>query len=168
MKKTLITIDPGISGTGVAIWDYDSMKRPMPEGSRSIRAVTPDHVMQMRFSTKFQYLYELRAWIRRMNCMTVICEDADFRKGDKGQMVAESGDLVALARFIGSIEGTVILENIPFELVTANKWKGQLDKRKTVDRIKKIWPASVDVCGNEVTAHAWDAVGIGYWKLGLF
>lgn len=169
MKRTVFTIDPGISGTGIAVWDYNHFKNQLPDlGSRKYPIFSPEKVMQMRFGTKFEYLYELRAWIKRLDCHLVICEDADFRRGDKGSMVAESGDLVTLAKFIGSVEATVLFENIPVELVTANKWKGQLDKKKTVDRIKKIWPGSVDVCGNEKTAHAWDAVGIGFWKLGLF
>ncbi len=182
MRRTVFTIDPGMSGTGVAIWDHERFENEKIKPFLQLQTelgiigistcnfplISPEEIMQLRFKSKDEYINQLYSLLHWKNCARVICEDADFRRGDKGSMVAESGDLVTLAKFIGSVEATAILKNIPVELVTANKWKGQLDKKKTVDRIKKLWPASVDVCGNERTAHAWDAVGIGYWKLGMF
>lgn len=162
--KTVFTIDPGVSGTGLAIWNADLFG----VGKFPYEGYPPTKIMSIRYKDTASYFNTLQYGIRQLGCLKIICEDVDYRKGDKGQMVAESGDLVTLAKFIGAIQGIAFCEGVPIELVTANIWKGQLNKAKVVARLKKICPSLTNFCGDEEKAHDWEAVGIGFWKQGVF
>ncbi len=79
----------------------------------------------------------------------------------KGQMTAQKGDLVVLAKYIGGLLATFQLNGIEAETIDVMTWKGQLNKDVVKRRILKVWPKCS--CKN----HDWDAVGIGYYLMGL-
>lgn len=149
MKK-FISIDPGVSGTGLTFWDGGEF---------------PKFVMSMRGKTIGAYMEKIGDVFAKTEPDLVVIEEASYFQGDvRGEVTAKSGKLIKLAMYIGALEELCRFWEIPSELVTPMKWKGQIGKKIIEDRIKRIWP---DWDKHKITTdHAWDSVGIGFWKIG--
>lgn len=155
----IMFIDPGLSGTGVAVWRAEDFH------GASLTGVFRPPVFHKSFSRKNleSYVELLIELIGQYGVIEVWCENASYHGAGsaKGQMVASKGDLVKLAQLIGAYKATSYLEGVSFNLVSVMEWKGQLPKKVVNDRILKVWPECA--CTN----HDFDAVGIGLWKMGL-
>ena len=150
---TWISIDPGIGGSGVAVWKDKLSECDVPLATFSLRG-----------KTRGQYMTQFESIIKVWGVTSAVIENAmHFKANVRGKVCLDSGSLVKLAQFIGSLEEVCRSNGVLVTLVTPIKWKGQLSKSLTLKRINKLWcecPQKPD--------HLVDAVAIGYWRLGKF
>jgi len=146
-----LSIDPGLEGTGLAIWEGLEANRPLK-------------TMALKFKTKEEYLKSLNRILSEYMITYVLCEDTILFQGSaRGHASASTGKLFKLSRFIGAIEDLCNRLMIKFELIAPNKWKGQLPKDVACSRIKVLCPFIPDK-----PHHLIDAVGIGLYRMGKF
>jgi len=146
------SIDPGLTGTGIAIW----IKR------NSI----PVETYSLKYKTQKDYMSYIQEILYEHKVKWVIIEEVVYFSGSiTGQVSTTSGATFKLSRFIGSLEMLLDFMDINHALVTPMKWKGQLDKKNTERKIRELLP-NIDIKkGND---HEFDAVGIGLNVLGKF
>lgn len=159
MSKTAcisMSIDPGITGSGFAIW----------QGKRFQHAgiVFPGKIKKWQ-PAGYQVAAQLHEIAKINKIEKVFCEFPAFFQGGKGQVTAKSGSLVKLAWFCGFLETLFVTEFTPFEQVRVIDWKGQLPKDVVERRICKILKRGIT---KNLKSHMWDAVGIGLYKHGRF
>jgi Holliday junction resolvasome RuvABC endonuclease subunit len=155
----VLSVDPGLSGTGFAVWSGIHWKRlvnPIETG-----VLTYDDTSETWSRRGRRYFDALTELCQRHDVGNVFVEWPNYRPTAAGQMVAGSGDLgklffaASLAMIVPIVRG---FDGLPVPVVT---WKGQLTKQAVISRIKtKI--------GVEYTSHDADAVGIGLWAKGFF
>jgi Holliday junction resolvasome RuvABC endonuclease subunit len=158
----IISIDPGVSGTGYAVWDmlaWDRKQLVPPIEAKNLyhryKSINP--------TDKVREILASLVDVCERHCIThVICETPEYFDTVGGNMVAKTGDLVTLAKFVGAIEGVCFCKNYEIEYVLPRTWKGQLTKEMVKNRVLKILPEISS------TSHALDAIGIGLWKQGFF
>ncbi len=158
MSDRVIFIDPGIGGTGYAIWFYgefssyesgDTLYGPNEYGIINCKDV---NVQLEKFKRMIAYFRPLLMYI----------EDAAFMTGSlKGQAAARTGSVVKLAQYIGRLQQICQELRVTTELISVMKWKGTLPKKVVWDRIFKVLP---DL---KAKSHALDAIGLGLWKMGV-
>lgn len=142
-----ITIDPGIGGTGWAIWNKNWLLKSwgiiIPKGKVEHEKIT-NICLQLQFICYGNMVKE------------VYIEYPQVFRTD----IALSGALTKLGFAVGMITGCLLPRK--FELIEVTKWKGQLPKEVVAKRIRKILP------NKKIDSHAYDAVGIGLYKRGDF
>ena len=152
--KTSITIDPGISGTGYAIWNqkwnlllaggiYEPRVHNWMSKGRAIA------VGIFRICKKY-----------RVN--KVYIEFPRFMQSIGGQVTAKSGALVKLCWMVGFL--SAVLMDKKQELIEVNKWKGNLPKDIVEKRVRRILPK----LSKNLKSHTVDAIGIGLYLKGEF
>lgn len=146
-KVNTLSIDPGIAGSGVAVWKA---------GERN-----PFLNYPLRKKTRADYRNEFVSIVSMYDIKMVLIEKPGFQASEKGQMVLRKGDLVELCLFVGGMEMCLMEAGCLVELIDVATWKGQLPKDVVNRRIQKVFP-EVDA-----KSHDWDAIGIGFWATGL-
>jgi len=153
MNEHYMTIDPGLGGTGVAIWDAEAFNKrdALPVWHKAFRKNGLDKYLQ-EFTELIEWYGITKVWI----------ENAHYHGtgSAKGQMVAQTGGLVKLAKFIGALQGLCYSLKVQIKTVDVPEWKGQLPKDVVNMRILRVWPEC------DCTTHDWDAVGIGLYLQG--
>ena len=150
----LMAIDPGLQGTGVAIWNSTSHV-PIhcdvlngPKGVDWIRRVDTIAVQVSRLVQQYQV-------------DGIVCEMMEFHGTAKSAM-SWHGDLQRTLILIGTIYGMTRIRCPFFRLTPPSEWKGQLPKSVTIRRVRRA--IGREACRKlAITTHAWDAVGIGLW-----
>ena len=150
-----LTIDPGITGTGFAVWDFKW---------RLIRCgvITPPG----KYSWEDKMHYIGHALTEHSYCVKrVYIEYPQVFGGVGGRMVSAKGDLGKLFTTVGFILGYL---KCNFELVPVIKWKGQLPKKVVNSRIHEILSTKECALLSANQSHDWDSVGIGLYVKGKF
>jgi len=159
LKHYRMTIDAGITGTGIALWEearWNLLSPPIYTECFKPRAAVDEHIRLMFIVNSLQAVVQSLGTPRR-----VYIERPDYFQSYKGQVSAASGSLVILCLTAGAIAG-LFLDNLSW--VTVNDWKGQLPKHIVQDRIKqKLGLRDLSY----PTDHEWDAVGIGLYEKGF-
>lgn len=153
-EESVLTIDPGQGGTGIALWDKLEFDKEC-----ALPFLTASFVKKDAHAF-YQVFEEL---VKRYNVKSAFIENAHYHGSGsaKGQMVAQSGALVVLAKFIGGAEAILWRAGVSVRVVDVMEWKGQLPKEVVNMRILRVWPDC------SATNHDWDAVGIGMWAQGM-
>jgi Holliday junction resolvasome RuvABC endonuclease subunit len=150
-RTMYLTIDPGLAGTGWAVWDiswklkcwgviYESRELTGAEWHlRALDIANRVEILAMQHKIKIAYI-----------------EQPAFFQSAGGQTTARSGALIKLTTLVGMIMSK--LKTIT--PVAVNKWKGQLPKNIVIERIQALLP---DV---KAHTHAWDAIGLGLYLKG--
>lgn len=147
-----ISVDPGIRGTGFAVWQEDTLAawgNVFPKGKGF-------WVQRMR-----QVIAEFEKVLRVYpDCRLMVIEQPMYFSSAFGNAVATSGDLIKLASVFGGLLGLAMALKVPaIEPVPVTDWKGQLPKSVTEKRVRRAYPNYV------IEDHALDAVGLGiFWK----
>lgn len=155
MSIYVMTVDPGSEGTGWALW-----KAHLAENMSLILVDSgvisfPGERDWLRKCAKIAS--HLKNLVKTHGVSRVYCEEPRFLESRKGHVAARSDSLVKLAHIVGMFHG-VVMHHGMFFLVPL-EWKGQLDKKKVQERIKKV-------LGLEFKSHDADAVGIGLYLSG--
>ena len=167
-KRLVISIDPGIRGTGIAVWNANP--------GQWTKLQPPMHVGNLYPSSHANYTLDTR-WFHAAQEIALAIESIAFEKTTIthayieypsyfasyiGQAAAERGDLVKLTTLVGMLAH--IFRDRAY-LVPVNHWKGQLPKTVVEARIRSL--LGDDNC-NGWKSHTWDAVGIGLFMKGHF
>jgi len=146
-----ITVDPGLDGTGWAMWDgrdepeYTGVVRLKPS-EKSRYWLENSHLI----ATKFQAVLNL---FRSLD--TVYLEFPElWMESPKSMASAAKGDVFKLCYLTGYLGGLATLKGARVELLTPSKWKGQLPKNIVMERIEQA-------IGKTYKNHEADAVGMG-------
>ena len=126
-----ISIDPGVSGTGVAVW---------PSKYHPEERMLPCKTFSLTYNYKDQYMSDLTKIIGMYRVKECFCENATYFQGDdRGQVTLTSGKLIKLAQFIGGVEEVCRVNNVLITLVSPVKWKGQVPKHVTTRKVLEHW-----------------------------
>jgi hypothetical protein len=157
--SALMTIDPGLQGTGIAIWKDRRLVYTTVLTSRG--AESSDWIDRVnRIAVQVQEL-AIEYHVREM-----VSEWMEMHQSARAQMMWKSGDFQRTLFLIGTIYGLCEHFVVEFTTIPPSKWKGQLPKSVTINRVKKILGPSIGARLG-IETHAWDAVGIGLWHLGI-
>lgn len=163
MKSKLATVDPGLIGTGIAIWrdfarDSVPYKISVLCPSRKLPWLARCHILKQKLLTVYE----------QYNVCRVYCElPAYFGSSAVGHAAAQRGDVVKLTFAAGMAAAAIWEFGGDFETVEINAWKGQLPKEVVERRIRRLIGYK-DGFGDKIKTHAWDAVGIGLYLGGRF
>src|SRR3990167_4151964 len=147
----MVTIDPGINGTGYAIWGNKELKKYgviiPPKQFKSLKdkagyIITQLDIAMCKYLSKFNKVY---------------VEEPAFFQSAGGRVTAGSGSLIKLTLLVG-----MIINKFDAMSVKVNDWKGQLPKEVVIQRIKNTLKEQV----KDVKTHAWDAIGMGLYLKG--
>lgn len=154
----LLAIDPGLVGTGWAVWqgkDHTPIACGVINGPRDVE-------WQERVDVIVSAILDI---IYQYDVLVIVCEQMEMYETAASSMSWKTGDLQRTVFLIGSISGATRRKIQRMVLTPPREWKGQLPKSVTIYRVKKTLGA--DVCRRlNIKTHAWDAVGIGLWFLG--
>lgn len=164
-----LSIDPGISGMGIACWDelswgkrippvwvrniYPKRYRKYPESWEtriSVIMFQLDEIFNENYPINHVYMeFPEKENSVRGNAAIV----SKVRDGTK-----EPGDIFKLMYLCGAIGELCRIYDVLITLYLPSEWKGQLSKSIVEDRIKLRIPSVVEL---QPVSHSWDAIGIG-------
>jgi len=157
MKNTM-AIDPGLQGTGYAIWVAGKRAKPiMPVDVGVLYGPRGEEWMPRADRIAVQ----ISDLVQQYEVKRIICEEMESYNTAKSSM-AWKGDLQRTVFLIGMIHGMTRLRVKRFILVPPREWKGQLPKSVTIHRVREALGARACI-DLDIKTHAWDAVGIGLW-----
>lgn len=159
-----ISIDPGIAGTGIAIWsrkDWDFNVPPL----YVTNLMPQDHLDWVLNSER--HVKRLKAILEEWNVITGTIEFPQYFQSATGHAATADGKIYKLACLVGAFMGCIWDFGGGIEPVLVNEWKGQLSKDAVIARIKRKCPEICNV-SYPIESHSWDAVGIGMWAKGKF
>jgi len=160
MKKVVLIVDPGITGTGVVAWDYtDWVSKDCRWDFKTI--LIKSSYKQWDFAVK-DIVATLKAWTKQMEISKLYIEFPQAFQSALGQAAINRGDIFKLVFLIGCIRGALL--NSYFISVSPAEWKGQLPKVETQRRLKAILPQKHWV----QSTHLWDAIGISLYLQAKF
>lgn len=155
----LMAIDPGLQGTGFAIWERDHPRVPQQVGI--VRGGSGKDWMR-RVDSIASDIADLA---ENYGIRHIVCEMMEMHQSARAKM-AWAGDLQRTLILIGTIHGRTWPFCPRFTLTPPSEWKGQLPKAVTIRRVRKC--VGKENCMRlDIKTHAWDAVGIGLWYQGL-
>lgn len=161
-----VTIDPGLGGTGWALWSRESFSRLVPphsSGSIELPSSMDDWPWQRRATQLAGLLWQV------LSCRAVgelYIEEPAFHESGHGIAAARSGDLIKLAVTAGILVGAGCgAGNPPLTpiMVPISSWKGSVSKDIIAQRVMKRLP---NWKPSTKTTHEMDAVGIGLFVKG--
>lgn len=184
LLTNVLTIDPGLLGTGYAFWEslptynyhvqqgvtYPKAFYPYKTGSIYIpdKISLEDSFIQRSMQYSYEIIRVLQVNLNITELDTIVIEFPQIWQTGKSMASALDGKLFKLVFLIGVLCKTFNGYNkinafIP-KIVTVfpNEWKGQLPKEIVINRIKKQLP-SLERIGN----HEGDAIGMGLAIQGL-
>lgn len=167
IKTARLSVDPGLAGTGYAIWNGDKAAWETCEA--------PLLAAELK-ARKGQWEFRARALAEAFRKLIVespyritdcYCEFPQFFTSAKGYVAAQSDSLEKLTFLVGYYAGVCMEQAVHFHPIKVHAWKGQLRKEAVIHRIvKRLGEANcIDWQGLE---HAWDAIGIGLYAKGAF
>jgi len=157
---SILSIDPGSSGTGIALWDYNRWKKDLlPE---KVANLYPNRRLDWQGQAA-----ELAGVVRTIMQYAMVKEmhieyPGFFGGTAGGNASAETGSLVKLSILVGMFLECGYSEGLVVHTYPVNEWKGQMPKAVVEQRIIK-----------RVGEDGWNKVGakshsIDAWGIGLF
>lgn len=163
---TILTIDPGLSGTGWAVWEagsWEKLEKPIDSGSFSIPNALKDTPWYERAD---RLCDEIRTPYYKHCVRCCFIEQPEYMPSGVGLTAAGRGDLVKLTMLAGMLVSRVFINRAtsPWFPVPVSEWKGQLKKEVCFERIKSL--IKIDI--RTKTTHELDAIGLGLYCKGFF
>ncbi len=170
-KADFFTIDPGLTGTGWALWSgktFDKVVPPIASGGMTPSWKNPegDELPWQYCVAQFAHriVFDLRKRFNKREVGLFYIEEPAFMEGGKGMVTARSGGLLKLMSLYGAILGAAsgpgCFQVVP---VRVAEWKGQTPKDIIARRVMKRLP---NLQLTTKASHEMDAVGIGLYLKG--
>lgn len=157
-KVYLLTVDPGVGGTG---WAYWWPKEEKPETTGVLRAPVLGEWLERVYHIAGEFEELLHGWPRVFRPELVVFEDQSIWDDSVAAHAAKrSGGVVKLAQLTGMLACKAMDNGCRVWFCSVRAWKGQLPKRAVQKRIERI-------LGKKYPNHSADAVGIGLYLKGL-
>lgn len=151
--KRIITIDPSINFTGMAIF-YN--KKLIGYGLLQPKYKGDDYIEK-----SFSIYKQVRILIKNNSIDTMIIEVPD-NFGTAGYLARESGSVQKLTFVCGMLISLKIKINVVFLL--PREWKGQLPKKTVYNRLNKL-NYYKDLDFHKINNNIADAIAIGHFYL---
>jgi hypothetical protein len=160
----LLTVDPGLRGCGVGLFDASTgalVEARYVEGPETGRGPAAWEAMASEVRAVFGYV---------LTPGTVLVEVMKVYAAGHGKSV-NPADLIELAGVGGAIVGALGVDGWEADGVLARDWKGQVPKdihtaRTKAECARRGEGARVHLPAARLAHNVWDAVGLGYWRLG--
>jgi len=154
--ENFLTVDPGVGGTGLALWGAYPRKGP-----RVTLCITPETKGSWELRAQ-QVVLQYGEFLKKYHPDSTYIEEPSVWMTPKGLASAGRGDVGKLIEIVGmlSVMTYIYCEQWPIK-VPVVKWKGQLPKNIVDRRIKRI-------LGKTYNEHVSDAVGMGLFLQGYF
>ncbi len=158
----LLSIDPGLQGTGLAVWERSG---PVPT---NVFVIPPERRRGMEWWDRAEAMAgEVMNIVHDFDVTEIVCEFMEMHQSARAQMMWKAGDFQRTLFFIGTIHGMAIENQVrKFRYTPPSEWKGQLPKSVVEHRIRRI-VGDKQCTKLGIETHAWDAVGIGLWHRGF-
>lgn len=160
--QCLISLDPGLGGTGWALWQGGDV----PHAVGIVRDTAKDESLAVRCWELSKKLHtSIRASVNGdpfLSSTAVVIEMPQHMTNARG-IAAQAGAIYKLTFLVGYL--SAMMYPCPVTVVTPGEWKGQLPKDVVQRRIQAILGDATCLRLN-IKSHAWDAVGIALWALG--
>ena len=169
----VIAIDPGLTGTGWALWHAESdsllpKEAHLPIACGTCRAPKEGSLAQRSealWVKLFEQLTDKKSYLPfgwRSDPTFVFIEIPQHFGSSARGIAAQSGGIYDLTFLVGYLAAKFVgCSVITF---TPNEWKGQLPKDVVERRVRRIIGDRFDGLG--VKSHAVDAVGLGLFAIG--
>lgn len=158
-ETPFLTIDPGSrenGGIGIAMFNESGLLSTFKIQAKGNWEERVDKLME-----HFQSMLDMTGDIIK----TAFVEQPRYFDSYKGHTSANTQSLFKLINVYSRIEQIIKSNNIVFLPISILTWKGQLSKKQTLVRVKRI-------CGENFlgvwTEDQIDAIGLGYHILGKF
>ena len=154
IKASLITIDPGVGGTGVALW--------VPQDPYPIKTYLLQPDSAASWTNRVTWIGEgLQDILHNHKPKDALIEQPHFLRSRAGLAAANSGNLVKLSMLAGIVLFICKDYGCDVNTVLPITWKGKRKKEDTQRTIKIILPKLPKKNHNTM-----DAVGIGLYHKG--
>lgn len=162
--ERLITLDPGLGGTGWAFWDHLESGLAVAPGQTG--CLHPSREEHQSIGNLVQRCYELQGQLESL-CIAIQPRSAGvefpvlFAGSAMSLASAGSGDLFKLTCLTGGLLAvlTRYIEVHEIRLLPPAGWKGQMNKKIVGNRVKLA-------IGSTYPNHILDAVGMGLSMIG--
>ena len=169
---SIVSIDPGIRGTGLCVWNSSTWGQIVSKTNRQINIRNlPIHVENFNpragdnwMWTSERYHEKFHELVQRFTIRKVFCEFPQFFASEIGLAATGKGDIHKLACLVGVFAGATWEYGGQFTPILVNDWKGQLPKAAVERRICDRLPTITDCFDPQ--SHSWDAIGIGLYAQG--
>ena len=173
-SRTVITLDTGMSGTGIAIWlasSMDELEPPLGTGNvypTVLKSVALHSANNSWWFKAASVMGHLRKWLDEWRPELVVAEFPEFfQSSARGHAATAEGDTYKMAYFAGCIGEWCTLAGVEYKLITPREWKGQTSKETIERRIRtRLSDPQWEGWDAHLVAHAVDAVGMGLWLKG--
>ena len=177
-NKNIVTIDPGIGGTALICWRNEKI-------SDVFTITSPKDKINNTWEKRVEHLFiGFENYLKRLNKYLGKIDKIIMEKpytafsGRKSVVANEKQTIVKLSLLTGGLWSISKKFTKNFEFLEVQKWKGQLDKEKTKNRVSKtLFNKKRDMSHKDLVMnllyfplndHEYDAIGMGLFKMGLF
>jgi hypothetical protein len=156
--KRWISVDPGVTGTGIAIWKGSTLKESYAIAPRGKSWKEKVEDLVFRFGDE-EDLPGVDALVYEMPFI-------DFQSSERSMISAAKQDVVKLFIATGMLVGAFISwsPNAFIAPVPVQRWKGQIPKIVHQKRLQKRF-ARLGLKPSTNTTHEADAIGLGLFVL---
>ncbi len=166
-----LTVDPGLGGTGLAVFDTEQLA-PINTAVLNFKTAKADWIDRAteiveqldafleKYNTKFHYLSAISTAYIELPAFFTSAKGASCATGKDGG----DSDLVKLAVLIGRFYEVFAMRSIKIKFIRVNDWKGTLSKEAVIKRICSRLKCPIDAYPN----HVADSVGIGLFVKNCF
>lgn len=171
MRRLVATIDPGVTGTGIALWEWKPWVTHVPALPTLVQCVKPTAAMSSTWFHKAQSVVSIVADVLDGLGTTTktYIEEPQYFQSHYGQTAARDGALVKLCLLTG-----MLMQACPdVTPIRVNQWKGNVPKTVIENRVRRLLLHIAKTQGYAApemehwTDHEFDAIGLGLHQQGI-
>jgi hypothetical protein len=158
--KRWISVDPGIGGTGIAVWKGSTLKESFAISPRGKNWKDKSEDLVFRLSD------EIDLSDGAVSVLIYEMPFIDFQSSERSMISAAKQDVVKLCITAGMIAGSFLawFPDANIFPIPVQRWKGQIPKIVHQKRLQKRF-ARLGLKPSTSTTHEADAIGLGLFVL---